>query len=926
MDKNLPAVSRGSMLPAVLLLSGLPFLLAGLFPSLGQFTIEPSRYLIFHNVAEFFSIMAFFSIFGLGWFSHEQSRDTHALFLSAAFLVIGLVDFLHTMSYAGMPDFFTPNSPNKSTQFWIAARLFSGLAFFASSCIHQNTRRLWLCKPVLLPAAFSFCACVFATVIFFPDALPATFVEGVGLTPFKKGAEYLIIALFLAAAFSYWRRWRKSGERLLLLFVAALLISAASELAFAAYQSAFDTYNVLGHLYKIIAGFFFYRGIFVSTIATPYRNLLASDHNLRQEVRERGEAEAALRESEAFLNSVIENIPDMIFVKEAKELRFVRFNRAGEELLGYPRQTMIGKNDHDLFPAAEADLFTAKDREVLAGGEVVDIPEETILTRDKGERILHTKKMPLLDDNGNAAYLLGISEDITERKKAEEVLARAAAEWSAAMDASDDAIYLLDLDRRLLRANKAFYRLTGSSEQSAIGRHITSIIHPQGEKTPCPVCQAQDAQTDALLTMEADHPDNPTGKPIEVSVKVVRNQAGKPVSILMSLHDLSSSRKIIAERAALEAQLRQAQKIEALGTLAGGIAHDFNNILTPILGYSELTLENLPPESPLRQDLAQVITAANRAKELIKNILTFSRQREHDLLPLRLQYVVKEALKLLRASIPATIEIRQDIAPDCEPVLADPVQVHQVIMNLCTNAYHAMRDTGGTLTISLQQVEQPTGMPTGSYLRLEVRDTGPGIPASLRERIFEPYFTTKAKEEGTGLGLAIVRNIVKNLHGEVMLETSPGQGASFVIFLPTIHDAGPAEQSPAVALLPRGTERILLVDDEEVVLKMERKLLERLGYTVHSFSGGQEALAAFRDNPDAFDLVITDITMPKLTGKDLAREILALRPRMPIVMCTGFSQLVNAEEAQALGVRQFIMKPVIMSDFAVAVRKALLDG
>ncbi|GEM_PF-635562 len=923
-----------AVLPLLLLgLASLPFFLDRLIPALGHLTMEIRHYLIFHNVAEFFSIMVSLSIFGVGWYAYGQSRDAHALFLSGAFLAIGLVDFLHTMSYAGMPDFFTPNSPNKSTQFWIAGRLFASLAFLASAFVYRETRSFWLSKPFLLCIALSFSAYVAVAAIFFPTWLPTTFVEGSGLTPFKKGAEYLCIALFLAAALAYWHRLHKSGERLLFFFIAALLFSAFGELAFVAYQSAFDIHNVLGHLYKIIAGLLFYRGIFISAIARPYENLIASEQSLTAEIRERREAEKALRESETFLASVVENIPDMIFVKEARTLRFVRFNRAGEELLGHPRESMLGKNDYDLFPAEEADGFTARDRQALTGRKVVDIPEERVQTRKKGERLLHTKKIPLLNEQGEPAYLLGISEDITDRKKAEKAAAQAEAEWAAAMNASDDAAYLLGLDRRLLRANEAFYRMTGSSPASAVGRHISEIVHPEGEKTPCPVCRAQEALKNTLITMEADHPDNPAGRPLEISVKVVRDRDGQPMSILMSLHDLSSSRQILEEKAALEAQLRQAQKIEALGTLAGGIAHDFNNILTPILGYSELALESLPPENPVSKDIAEVITAANRAKELIKHILTFSRQREQKLMPLKLQYVIKEALKLLRASIPSTIELNQEIDSECASVLADPVQIHQVVMNLCTNAYHAMRETGGTLSISLREIERSAeevarkiGMRPGRYLRLEVRDTGPGIDPKLQERIFEPYFTTKEKGEGTGLGLAIVQGIVTNLHGEIRLESAPGKGAAFSIFFPAIEDAELAEQKPEVAHLPHGSERVLLIDDDEVILGMEEKLLGRLGYAVQAFMESERALAAFRENPTAYDLIITDITMPRLTGIELAKAALAIRPGIPIVMCTGFSQLISAEEAKALGIREFIMKPVIMADFAVTIRKALSQG
>ncbi len=516
---------------------------------------------------------------------------------------------------------------------------------------------------------------------------------------------------------------------------------------------------------------------------------------------------------------------------------------------------------------------------------------------------------------------------VVELQCAEEALEKAVLEWSAAMDASDDSIYLLDLERRILRANQAFARMVGQEPAALFGRHIEAVVHPRGEKTPCPVCRAQTELCDTVITMEADHADNPSGRPLEITVKIVRDEAGQPVSILTTLHGLERSRQEMAEKVRLEILLREAQKMEAIGTLAGGIAHDFNNILLPIFGYTEMALLQLPAGSPAAHDLKQVLVAAKRAKDLAQQILTFSRHGDQELKPMWIQLVVKESLKLLRASIPTTIAIQEDIDPECGVVLADPTQIQQVVVNLCTNAYQAMREQGGVLTVGLRPVELSAAdmAAPGQYLQLRVVDTGGGIPRELQERIFEPYFTTKKKGEGTGLGLAMVHGIVQRLGGAVKVYSEPGKGTEFHVYLPVVA-AAPQEEVALSTRMATGSERVLLVDDDTMILSVIGQLLGGLGYRVESFSDSEAALAAFRARPQDFDLVITDMTMPKKTGEQVAGEVLEVRPEMPIILCTGFSENMSPEKAKQLGIRQFLMKPVMMDELARAIRAALEEA
>ncbi|MBU0480012.1 MAG: response regulator [Proteobacteria bacterium] len=387
------------------------------------------------------------------------------------------------------------------------------------------------------------------------------------------------------------------------------------------------------------------------------------------------------------------------------------------------------------------------------------------------------------------------------------------------------------------------------------------------------------------------------------------------------------------ERQDLQFQLQQAQKMEAIGTLAGGIAHDFNNILTAIIGYSELARLETPAEDKISDYLAEVLKAGLRAKELVTQILAFSRQSHSNRQPLDIKPILKESLKLIRATIPTTIRIDQDLSESCGCVQADPTQIHQVIMNLCTNAHHAMRDRSGVLSISLHKVEihkedaKVLGykMTPGRYLKLQISDTGCGMKKEVIDRIFEPYFTTKEEGKGTGMGLAVVHGIVKAHHGHISVYSEPGKGSTFSIYLPEIETAAspvcPAIETPMA--IPRGTERLLVVDDEPQITSMIRKMLANFGYRVTTFPGSTAALQAFLAAPDSFDLVITDMTMPEMTGLELAVKMLAARRDIPIILCSGHGGPAIEKEVREAGISTYLTKPLVLRELAQAVRKEL---
>ncbi|MCU0592667.1 MAG: response regulator [Desulfobacterales bacterium] len=402
----------------------------------------------------------------------------------------------------------------------------------------------------------------------------------------------------------------------------------------------------------------------------------------------------------------------------------------------------------------------------------------------------------------------------------------------------------------------------------------------------------------------------------------------------MLRHQKTTLERQVEERtqalAESERQMQQVLKLQAIGTLAGGIAHDFNNILFPIIGYTEISMDDVAEDSPIRRNLEEILKAANRARELVQQILTFSRQNGRERKPIRVQVIVKEALRLLRASIPKTIDIHVDIEDRCNAIMGDPTQIHQVIMNLCTNAYQAMQETGGTLEVRLvethigyEETVKRIGIKMGPHLHLTVKDEGVGMEPSVLHRIFEPYYTTKEPGKGTGLGLSVIHGIVKNHGGFITVESTPGKGSTFHVYLPTLEDVEAEIEEAASAAKSGGSERILLVDDEMQIVDMEKHMLEKLGYRVTTRTSSLEALETFVGQPDQFDLVITDMTMPHMSGDHLARRIWDIRPGIPVILCTGYNEMMSEDKAMAMGIRKFILKPIDKDELAVAIRSAL---
>ncbi len=540
---------------------------------------------------------------------------------------------------------------------------------------------------------------------------------------------------------------------------------------------------------------------------------------------------------------------------------------------------------------------------------------------DGQEHDVITTKGIFKDSEGNVP-------DITDRKRAEEALRASEGRLSLALAAGQMGVWEWDLRTGAVFWSPECYNIFGVKSFDGKRESFIDFVHPEDRGLlQLRIKQALEERTSYIHDFRIIRPDGNV-RWITGRGQAEYDEDGKPLRLVGNTQDTTERKRTEEEKEKLEAQLRQSQKMEAIGMLAGGIAHDFNNILQPIMGYTEMALNELPPSNPVRDKLEQVLKGSLRARELVGQILAISRFTcEQQRIPADISSIAKEALKFLRSSLPTSIKIRQNIRMGVAPV--DPTQIHQVLMNLCTNAAHAMGDKG-ILEVSLSPVDlsesaladrHSVDLKPGSYLRLIVSDTGCGMDKETLERIFDPYFTTREVGKGSGLGLAIVHGIVKRHKGAITVRSDPGKGTTFSVYIPRIETAVaiPVEE-PQEA--PIGTERILLLDDEQAVVKMAAAALERLGYRVATETDSLRALEIFSAGPDEFDLLITDYTMPNLTGMDLAKEVRRIRPDMPIVLCTGFSEKITSANVKELRL-VLLTKPYRLRELSEVVRKIL---
>jgi len=643
--------------------------------------------------------------------------------------------------------------------------------------------------------------------------------------------------------------------------------------------------------------------------------LMFTNKKLKVEIDNRKQAEEMLLKSKERYRILVENNPYGIQEIDC-DGKILFANKKYHQMLGYEGQSLIGQSVIDIqSPGPLRDELPGYLEMLIKDKPLPTVYYGTNLTKQGEERSIEVAWNYQKDTEENVTGFISVLTDITERKKTGKELRLK----DYIIDSASSIIATCDFDGILTFINPLFFKKTGYNPEEVIGKHFPQIwsIGECYEEIMNMLSKKGKWEGELKINKKDGSKID-----VQVSAATIFDENQNPIGLMSSSID-------ITERKNLEEQLRQAHKMESIGTLAGGVAHDFNNLLYMIMGNTELALEDIPEWNPVHKNLKEVKSATLRAAGIVKQLLNFSRKTDQDLKPIGAVTVIKDALKFLRSTISSTVKFKLNL-PDADiPMQGDPVQINQIMMNLCTNASQVMQDTGGTIKIDVETVmlneedcDDCTNLSAGNHIKITVKDSGPGIAPDIIDKIFDPYFTTKGLAEASGMGLAVVHGIVKNHDGVISVDSNPGQGACFEILLPVI-DELPEPEIEVKEYISHGSESILFVDDEESIANMTGKTLERLGYQVETQLNPVKALELFKLKPESFDLVITDMAMPQMTGVNFAEKLKEIQPDIPVIICTGHSAVIDEEKAKLLELDGFVMKPVSKSKIAKAIRDVL---
>lgn len=626
-----------------------------------------------------------------------------------------------------------------------------------------------------------------------------------------------------------------------------------------------------------------------------------------------------LVEQQALLYCLIDSIPDPIYVKDSRGM-YLGCNSAYARFIGTEPERIYASSSSEVLPAEQAKKMHMEDLRVLANGETIQ--NEGWVTAAGGQQVYHeTVKIPYLESAAGSTGMIGISRDLTKRIEMEQEMKRLA----VAVEQSTESILITDVGGIVQYVNAAFEETSGYSAAEMIGQRPDVLKSGKHEieffeQLWTTISNGQtwegelvNKRKDGSLYIE------------EAVIYPIRGAGDKMINYVAISRDITKEREI-------EKHLRQQQKMNAIGELAGGVSHDFNNILTAILGYVALCMNSVDEESKTYSYLKEIVKAGDRATKLVRQILTFSRQEEQEFQPLELQPIIDDSLSMVQTTMKKNIVVELDIDETCGPILGDTTQLQQVMINLCTNASHALaKEQQGKLSVSLRQVEildrkpdeQAVELDPGYYACIVVKDTGCGMTPEVVERIFEPYFTTKKKEEGTGFGLSIVHGIVRKHRGEISVISEEGLGTAFTLYFPLLLDSVQQKEMAAEQSIPAGNGRILFVDDDEAILSMGREILESFGYSVVTATNGRRALETFKLDPAGYDVLVTDYSMPESNGHDLIKAALEIRKEIPAILCSGFMDKVDGEDLRELGHTAYMAKPIDWRELSRTIQGAI---